>query len=58
MTLNNGEVPVMLGFSEMGSTPSLPSLPGPFWPRMLALDSVLSLCQIELNCVLMLNLTA
>ena len=32
----------------MWSTPSLPSLPGPLWPRVLAFDRVLSMGQIEL----------
>ena len=39
----------------MGSTPSLPSLPGPFWPGEEAPDRVLSIGQIELNCVIVLN---
>ena len=49
------------------NTPSLPSLPGPFWPRVVAPDRALSMDEIELNsifesllfwhlnCVLMLN---
>ena len=51
----DGEVPVMLELWGMQSTPSLPSLPGPLRPRVLAPDRVLSIGQIELNCVLMLN---
>ena len=39
----------------MLSTPLLPSLPGPLWPGVAALDRVLSIFQIELNYVLMLN---
>ena len=39
----------------MRSTPSLPSLPGPLWPGMVAPDRVLSMGQIKLNCVFMLN---
>ena len=39
----------------MQSTPSSPSLPGPLWPRVVAPDRVLSVGQIELKCVLMLN---
>ena len=39
---------------EMRSTPSLPSLPGPLWPRVVAPDRVISMGQIELNCQLML----
>ena len=34
---------------------SLPLIPGPLWPGVVAPDRVLSLSQIELNCVLMLN---
>ena len=49
------EVPVMLWFWEMWSTPSLPSLPGPLWPGMVPPDMVLSMGQIELNRTLMLN---
>ena len=45
----------MLELWGMQSTPSLPSLPGPLWPRVEAPDRVLSMGQIELNCVLMLN---
>ena len=30
-------------------TPSLPSLPGPLWPRVVAPDGLLSLGQIELT---------
>ncbi len=52
---SDGEVPVMLEFWEMQSTPSLPSLPDPFRPRMVAPDRVLSMGQIELNCVLRQN---
>ena len=33
----------------------LPSLPGPLWPEVVALDRVLSMGQIELNSALMLN---
>ena len=32
-------------------TPSLPLLPGPFWHGMGAPDRVLSMGQIELNCI-------
>ena len=52
---SDGEVPVMLELWGMQSTPSLPSLPGPLWPRVVAPDRVLSMSQIEVNCVLMLN---
>ena len=52
---SDGEAPVMLELWEMWSTSSLPSLPGPLWSRVVAPDKVLSMGQIELNCVLMLN---
>ena len=45
---SDGEVLVMLELWGMGSTPSLPSLPGPFWPRVVAPDRILSLGQIVL----------
>ena len=43
----------MLKLWEMQSTPLLPLLPGPLWPGVVAPDRVLSMGQIELNCVLM-----
>ena len=52
---SDGEVLVMLGLWGMWSTPLLPLLPGPLWPGMVAPDRVLSMGQIELNCILMLN---
>ena len=39
----------------MQCTPSLPSLPGPLWPGVVAPDRVLSMGQIELNYVLMIS---
>ena len=39
----------------MQNTPSLPLLPGLLWPGVVVPDRVLSIDQIELNCVLMLN---
>ena len=39
----------------MHRTPTLPSLPGSLWPGVIAPDRVLSMGQIELNCILMLN---
>ena len=39
----------MLELWGMQSTPSLPSLPGPLWPRVVAPDRALSMGQIELN---------
>ena len=41
----------MLKFWGMWSTPSLPSLPGPLWLGVIAPDKVLSMGQIELNCI-------
>ena len=40
---------------EMWSTPLLPSLPGPLLPVVVTPDRVLSMDQIELNYILMLN---
>ena len=54
-TKKTDEVSVMLELWRMWSTPSLPSLPGLPEPGVVALDRVLSMGQIELNCVLMLN---
>ena len=55
-TLNDlSEFPVMLELGGMRRTPSLPSLLGPLWPWVVASKTVLSMCQIELNYVLMLN---
>ena len=45
----------MLELWRMQSTPLLPSLPGPLWPGVVAPDRVLSMGQIEVNCVLILN---
>ena len=39
---SDGEVPVMLGLWGMRSTLSLPLLPGPLWPGMVALHRALS----------------
>ena len=39
----------------MRSTPSSPLLPCPIWTEVVVPDRVLSMDQIELNCVLMLN---
>ena len=52
---SDGEIPVVLELWEMRSTPSLSSLPGPLWSGVVAPDKVLSIGQIELNYVLMLN---
>ena len=45
---SNGEVAVMLELWGMLCTPSLPSLPGPLWPQIVAPDKLLSMGQIEL----------
>ena len=52
---SDGEAPVMLELWGVQSTPLLPSLPGPLWFGMVALDKVLSMGQIELDYMLMLN---
>ena len=52
---SNGEVPVMLKLWGMQNTPLWPSLLGPLRPGIVATDRVLSMGQIEPNCVLMLN---
>ena len=52
---SDGEVPVMVELWGMRCTSSLPLLPGPLWPGVVAPDRVHSMGQIELNCVLMLN---
>ena len=45
---SDGEIPVMLELWGMQCTPSLPSLPDPLWPGVVAPDRVLSMGQIEL----------
>ena len=45
----------MLELWEMQSTPLLPSLPDPLWPAVVAPNRVLSIGQIELNYILLLN---
>ena len=44
-----GEASVILKLRGVQSTPTLPSLPGPFCPEVVALHRVLSMGQIELN---------
>ena len=39
----------MLELWGMQSAPSLPPLPGPLWPGVVAPDRALSMSQIELN---------
>ena len=43
------------GSLENTEKPSLPSLQVPFWPEVVAPDRVLSMGQIELNCMITLN---
>ena len=38
---SDDEVPVILELWRMRSTPLLPSLPGPLWPRVVAPDQIL-----------------
>ena len=45
---SDGEASVMLELWGMQSTPSVPSLPGPLWPKVVARDRVLFMGQIEL----------
>ena len=52
---SEGEVPVMLELWGIQSTLSLPSLPGTLWHGLIAPGRVLSMYQVELNCVLMIN---
>ena len=51
-TQSDGDVPVMLELWGMRNTPSLPLLPGPLWPRVVAPDRVLSMGYIELTAYL------
>ena len=52
---SDSEVTAMLEIWGMQSTPLMLSLPGQLWPEFEAPDGVLSMGQIELNYVLMLN---
>ena len=64
---SDGEVPAMLELWETQSTPSLPSLPGPLWPGVVAPDKgaiyelnrtkrwLEFIVSLHLNCVFMLN---
>ena len=47
----DGEIQLMLELWGMWSKPSPPLLPGPLWSGVIAFDRVLSMGQIELNCV-------
>ena len=48
---SDNEVQVMLEHWGMRSTPSLPSLPDPLRPRVIAPDRVLSIGEMALNCI-------
>ena len=52
---SGGEALIMMELWGMQSTSLLPSLPGSFWLGVIAPDRVLSMCQIELNCVITQN---
>ena len=52
---SDGEAPIILELWVMHCTSLMPPLPGPLRPRVVAPDRVLSMGQIELNSVLMLN---
>ena len=54
-TQSDGEVPVIVELGECGALLPLPSLPGPLWLGVVSHDRVLSIGQIELNCLLMQN---
>ena len=45
----------MLELWGMQSISLLPLVPGSLWPGVVAPDRILSMGQIELNCVLMLS---
>ena len=45
---SNGVAPVMQELWGMWSTPSLPLLPGPFWPRLVATVTIISMSLVEL----------
>ena len=47
---------IILELCGMRSTPLLQSLPYPLWPGDVAAERILSMSQIELKCVVMLNL--
>ena len=52
---SDGEVPAMLKLWGMRSTPSLPFLPGPLWPRVEAPDKG-PICGLNrINSILMLK---
>ena len=48
---SDGKIQVIQEHWGIQSTSSLPSLLGPLWPGVVTTDSVLSMSQIELNCI-------
>ena len=52
---SDGEVPAMLGLWGIRSTSSLPLLPGPLWPGVVAPDRALSMGTNRTDGILMLN---
>ena len=52
---SDGEVPAVLELWGMGSSPSLPSLPGPLWPGVVAPDKGPIYRLNRTNSILMLN---
>ena len=52
---SDGDSPVIQELWEMRNITLLPLLPGPLWPEVVTPDRVLSMGQIELNCVFMLK---
>ena len=46
---SDGEVPAVPELWGMQSTPSLPLLPGPLWPGVVAPERALSMGEIELT---------
>ena len=49
---SDSEISAMLEIWGMRNAPSLPSLPGPLGPGVVASDRVVSMGQIEVNCIL------
>ena len=52
---SDGKASIMLELWRIPSTPLLSSLPRQLWPLVVALYKVLSVSQIKLNCVFVLN---
>ena len=52
---SNEEASVLRELWRMQSIPLLPSLPNPLWPGVVAPYTILSMGQIDQNCILMLN---